>query len=68
MQGLLTRYDDIDAVFAINDPTAIGAQLAAKQLNRDEFIITAVDGAPDIEGSCRTRRRSSRRPPRRIPT
>ncbi|UOM36230.1 ABC transporter substrate-binding protein [Acuticoccus sp. I52.16.1] len=49
MQGLLTRYDDIDAVFAINDPTAIGAQLAAKQLNRDGFIITAVDGAPDIE-------------------
>jgi ribose transport system substrate-binding protein len=49
MQGLLTRFDDIDAVFAINDPTAIGAQLAAKQLGRDEFIITAVDGAPDIE-------------------
>ncbi|RAI01685.1 ABC transporter [Acuticoccus sediminis] len=49
MQGLLTRYDDIDAVFAINDPTAIGAQLAAKQLGRSEFIITAVDGAPDIE-------------------
>ena len=49
MQGLLTRFDKIDAVFAINDPTAIGAELAAKQLNRDEFIITAVDGAPDIE-------------------
>ncbi|QDY70487.1 ABC transporter substrate-binding protein [Qingshengfaniella alkalisoli] len=49
MQGLLTRYDNIDAVFAINDPTGIGAQLAAKQLGRDEFIITAVDGAPDVE-------------------
>lgn len=49
MQGLLTRYDDIDAVFAINDPTAIGAELAAKQLNRSDFFITAVDGAPDIE-------------------
>ncbi|RWD72935.1 ABC transporter substrate-binding protein [Mesorhizobium sp.] len=48
-QSLLTRFDKIDAVFAINDPTAIGAQLAAKQLNRSEFIITAVDGAPDIE-------------------
>ncbi|WP_108658569.1 ABC transporter substrate-binding protein [Acuticoccus kandeliae] len=49
MQGLLTRYDKVDGVFAINDPTAIGAALAAKQLGRSEFIITAVDGAPDIE-------------------
>ncbi|MBZ9740879.1 MULTISPECIES: ABC transporter substrate-binding protein [unclassified Mesorhizobium] len=48
-QSLLTRFDKIDAVFAINDPTAIGAELAAKQLNRSEFIFTAVDGAPDIE-------------------
>lgn len=48
-QSLLTRFDKIDAVFAINDPTAIGAQLAAKQLNRSEFLFTAVDGAPDIE-------------------
>lgn len=49
MQGLLTRYDHIDAVFGINDPTAMGAALAAKQLGRDEFIITGVDGAPAIE-------------------
>jgi ribose transport system substrate-binding protein len=49
MQGLLTRFPKIDGVFAINDPTGIGADLAAKQLNRNEFIITAVDGAPDIE-------------------
>lgn len=49
MQGLLTRFDKVDAVFAINDPTGIGAELAAKQLNRSGFIITAVDGAPDIE-------------------
>lgn len=48
-QGLLTRFPKIDAVFAINDPTAIGVSLAAKQLNRNEFIITGVDGAPDIE-------------------
>lgn len=49
MQGLLTRFSKIDAVFAINDPTAIGADLAAKQLGRKEMIITSVDGAPDIE-------------------
>jgi ribose transport system substrate-binding protein len=48
-QSLLTRFPKVDAVFAINDPTAIGVNLAAKQLGRKEFFITAVDGAPDIE-------------------
>jgi ribose transport system substrate-binding protein len=47
-QNLLTRYPKIDAIFAINDPTAIGVDLAAKQQNRHEFFITSVDGAPDI--------------------
>jgi len=49
MQGHLTRFQKIDAVFAINDPQAIGTDLAAKQLKRDNIIITSVDGAPDIE-------------------
>jgi ribose transport system substrate-binding protein len=49
MQGHLTRFPKIDAVFTINDPQAIGSDLAAKQLGRTEFIITSVDGAPDIE-------------------
>jgi len=49
MQGHLTRFPRIDAVFAINDPQAIGTNLAAKQLNRNNIIITSVDGAPDIE-------------------
>jgi len=48
-QSLLTRFPHLDAIFAINDPTGIGANLAAKQLHRNEFIITSVDGAPDIE-------------------
>lgn len=48
--GLLTRYSKIDAIFAINDPTAIGMNLAAKQLHRNEFIITSVDGSPDVAG------------------
>ena len=51
MIGLLTANDDIDAVFTINDPQAIGADLAAKQLNFTDIIITSVDGAPDIEGA-----------------
>ena len=49
MSSLLSRFNKIDAVFAINDPEAIGADLAAKQVGRKEFFITSVDGAPDIE-------------------
>ncbi len=51
MQGLLTRYPHIDGVFAINDPSAIGCDLAAKQLHRTELKIASVDGSPDIEAS-----------------
>lgn len=48
MQSLLTRFPKIDAVFGANDPTAIGAELAAKQLGRSEMIIAGVDGSPDF--------------------
>ena len=47
MQDLLTANPKIDAVFAINDPTGIGAELAIKQAKRTGVFITAVDGAPD---------------------
>ncbi|CAM2163620.1 hypothetical protein PSAC2689_120001 [Paraburkholderia sacchari] len=36
-------------MFTINDPQAVGSDLAAKQLNRSGIVITSVDGAPDIE-------------------
>jgi ribose transport system substrate-binding protein len=48
MSDLLTAFKQIDAVFAINDPTAIGCDLAAKQAPRKEFFIVGVDGSPDI--------------------
>ena len=54
MQGYLTRFPKIDGLFAINDPQAIGSDLAAKQLKRSGIIITSVDGAPDIENALRT--------------
>mgnify|MGYP002719614841 FL=1 len=54
MQGYLTRFPKIDGLFAINDPQAIGRDLAAKQLKRSGIIITSVDGAPDIENALRT--------------
>ena len=46
--NLLTRFSRIDAIFAINDPTAIGMDLAARQLHRTDFFITSVDGSPDV--------------------
>ena len=49
MKSLLTRFPKVDAIFAINDPQALGSELAAKQLNRTDIVITSVDGAPDIE-------------------
>ncbi|WP_440534682.1 ABC transporter substrate-binding protein [Variovorax sp. YR566] len=49
MLAHLTRFPKVDAVFAINDPQAVGADLAAKQLGRKGIVITSVDGAPDIE-------------------
>ena len=53
-QSLLTRFQKVDGIFAVNDPTAIGVNLAAKQLGRSEFIITGVDGAPDIEAELKS--------------
>ncbi|TNH08260.1 ABC transporter substrate-binding protein [Testudinibacter sp. TR-2022] len=49
MTSLLIAHPKINAVFAINDPTAIGADLAAKQAQRSEFFIMGVDGSPDGE-------------------
>ena len=51
MQGYLTRFPSIQGVFTINDPQAIGSDLAARQLNRTGIVIASVDGAPDIVGA-----------------
>ena len=51
MQGYLIRYPDLNGLFAINDPQAIGSELAAKQQHRDNIVISSVDGAPDIVSS-----------------
>ncbi|MBV8565382.1 MAG: ABC transporter substrate-binding protein [Methylobacteriaceae bacterium] len=54
MQTLLTRFPDIEGVFAINDQMAIGADLAAKQLNRKGLAIVGVDGSPEAEEALKT--------------
>lgn len=48
MTALLIAYPQIDGVFGINDPSAIGADLAARQARRGEFFIVSVDGAPSV--------------------
>ena len=48
MTDLLTSFQKIDAIFAINDPTGIGAELAVKQAGREgEMFVVGVDGSPD---------------------
>src|SRR3984885_13524508 len=48
MTDLLTAIPKIDAVFSINDPQAVGCDLAAKQAGRKDFFIVSVDGAPEV--------------------
>lgn len=54
MLGYVTRFPKIDAVFTINDPQAVGSDLAATQLQRKNIVITCVEGAPDIETALET--------------
>jgi ribose transport system substrate-binding protein len=56
MANLLTAQPKIDGVFAINDPSAIGAELAIKQAHRSDVkLITSVDGAPDAEAALKNK-------------
>ena len=48
MTDVLTAFPHIDAVFAINDPTAIGVEEASRQAKRREFFIVGVDGSPKV--------------------
>jgi Periplasmic binding protein domain len=48
MANLLAAFPKIDAVFAINDSTAIGCDLAATQAQRKDLFIVGVDGTPDV--------------------
>lgn len=44
---MLTANSDVDGIFAINDPSALGATLAVQQADRSGIKITGVDGAPE---------------------
>ncbi len=47
-QGYLVRFPQIAGIFAVNDPQAIGTDLAIAQAHRTGIAVTSVDGAPDI--------------------
>jgi ribose transport system substrate-binding protein len=47
MSDLLKAFPKVEATFAVNDPSGIGAELAARQAQRKDLFIAAVDGSPD---------------------
>lgn len=48
MENVLQAQPEIDAVFGINDPTALGILAAVQAAGREhEMFITGVDGSPD---------------------
>ncbi len=48
MKDILQSNDGLDAVFAINDPSALGARAALEQAGQaDSVIIVGFDGQPD---------------------
>jgi len=51
MESLLKEHSDVAAVFAINDPSAIGAELFAQRAGNRDLLISSVDGAPIIQNT-----------------
>lgn len=47
MTYLISAYPDLDAVFAINDPSAMGAANAARLAGQTHLFIVSVDGSPE---------------------
>ncbi|GAA4916904.1 ABC transporter substrate-binding protein [Streptomonospora salina] len=46
---MLTANSGVDGIFAVNDPTALGAGLAAEQTGVEDLAIVGVDGSPAAE-------------------
>lgn len=44
---MLTASPNVAGIFGVNDPTALGANLAAQQAGKNNLIITGVDGSPE---------------------
>lgn len=47
-ENILTAHPDLDAIWAINDPSALGALAAVQSAGRqDDLFIVGIDGAPE---------------------
>jgi ribose transport system substrate-binding protein len=55
MKDLLTAHPHLDAAFGINDPTALGCDLAAKQAGRKDLFIVGVDGSPEAVAALKSK-------------
>jgi len=44
---MLTAHPDVVGIFGVNDPSALGATLAAQQAGKSDIVITGVDGSPE---------------------
>ncbi|MSS84652.1 ABC transporter substrate-binding protein [Actinomycetaceae bacterium WB03_NA08] len=44
---MLTANPDVNGIFAINDPSALGADLAVQQAGKNGIVIVGVDGSPE---------------------
>jgi ribose transport system substrate-binding protein len=66
MTRLLASFPRLAGVFTINDPTALGAELAARASGRNDVVIVTIDGSPEVvrrlrdDGSLDARSRSAR--------
>lgn len=48
MQGIIAAHQDLNAVFAINDPSALGARAALEKAGKaDQVAIVGFDGQPE---------------------
>jgi ribose transport system substrate-binding protein len=55
MKDCLTAYPHVNAVFGINDPTALGCDFAAKQAGRTDLFIVGVDGSPEAVAALKSK-------------
>jgi ribose transport system substrate-binding protein len=45
MVSLMAAHPHIDGIFAVNDPSALGAESAARQAGRKDMLMASVDGS-----------------------
>jgi ribose transport system substrate-binding protein len=46
---MLEDNEDVDVIMALNDPSALGALAAIKEMNKDNILVYGVDGTPDCK-------------------